>query len=90
MLTVRKDAGSANKRVLYWNGRALNPVDHAKYWEMESKRIMMEASKDKAAHEYALAVAQQKTDNAILDCDLLKTMLDLRELQLKKALRKTS
>jgi len=52
------------------------------YWDKEIKRL-------KAAANYAQAKAQQKIDELILDIDTLRAMLNLRDLQLKKALNKS-
>ncbi len=94
MLTSRKDAGSGNKLALYWDdgrGKKLVPLDkHEEYWGKEVARVNLELKKAKAETKYAEAQeqqAQQKIDDLILDRDLMQAMLDLRDLQLKKALR---
>lgn len=94
MLVARKDAGTGNKLALYWDngrGKVLVPLDkHEEYWGKEVSRVNGELKKAEAAAKYSEAQAQQKIDDLILDNDLMKTMLDLRDLQLKKAQRGVS
>jgi len=82
MLTSRKDAGTGNKIILYWNKNPIPTDKRDFYWAKEINRL-------KAAANYEQAKAQQKIDELILDVDTLRAMLNLRDLQLKKALNKS-
>lgn len=90
MLKVRCNHATGNKLKLYWNDIAVKDEEREKYWKMEWVRATAELKKFKAATKYAEAQAQQKIDDLILDNDLMKTMLQLRDLQLKKAIKGTN
>lgn len=80
MLIERKDAGTGNKRVMYWKEEGCSPMpipenDRELYWGKEIKRL-------KAALQYEVAKREAITDELEQEIQKSQAMLKLADAML--------